>query len=199
MINPADIVKLLYSTPYKFAPASEKELIVFGSARPKYTDQKVEEWLKFIQKQDIKRVCCLLSQVELDHYSDLLGVYRQTFGFARICWSPIPDFHFVSRELLLDLIFPFLTAADQQQEKVVIHCSGGSGRTGHILAAWLILGRSYAKPEAINAVRRMGKNPYEAVIAAPFFGRNPWQVAAEFDRLLEEIANQNESDHTSYT
>jgi hypothetical protein len=32
----------------------------------------------------------------------------------------------------------FLEAADEAGEKVVLHCSGGQGRTGLILAAWLV-------------------------------------------------------------
>jgi hypothetical protein len=37
---------------------------------------------------------------------------------------------------------------------------------------------------AIAAVKKTGRNPYEAVIAAPFKGQNPWRVAAELNTLL---------------
>jgi hypothetical protein len=66
------------------------------------------------------------------------------------------------------------------------HCSGGVGRTGQVLAAWLVAGRGLSSKSAIAAVKQAGKNPYEAVIAAPFQGRNPWKVAAEFNLLLDE-------------
>jgi hypothetical protein len=36
---------------------------------------------------------------------------------------------------------------------------------------------------AIVTVQKQGRNPYEAAIAAPFFGRNPWAVRAELDAL----------------
>ena len=49
------------------------------------------------------------------------------------------------------------------QELVIVHCSGGSGRTGHVLAAWLVGGRGYGIPEALGAVWEMGRNPWEAV------------------------------------
>jgi hypothetical protein len=42
----------------------------------------------------------------------------------------------------------------------------------------------YVKQRA--AVKQMGRNPHEAIVAALFTGRNPWKVAAELDRLLNE-------------
>lgn len=41
-------------------------------------------------------------------------------------------------EALTGKILPFLLEADKQSEKVVVHCSGGVGRTGLVLAAWLV-------------------------------------------------------------
>jgi protein-tyrosine phosphatase len=171
---------------YKFAAASENELIVFGSARPGYTNEQVNEWIEFMQNQGIQRVCCLLPETQLTRYSDLLGAYRQVFGIDQVCWAPIEDFNFAKPEILIHQILPFLEIANQQNEKVVVHCSGGVGRTGHVLAAWLVAGRKLSSKSAIAAVQRTGRNPYEAVIAAPFKGRNPWKVAAELNTLLDE-------------
>jgi protein-tyrosine phosphatase len=171
---------------YKFAAASETESIVFGSARPGYSDKQVNEWIEFMQCQGIQRVCCLLTEIQLTRYSNLLATYREVFGFDRVCWSPIKDFNFVTPEILVQQILPFLAIANQQNEKVVVHCSGGIGRTGHILVAWLIAGRGFSSKLAIAAVRQYGRNPYEAVVAAPFKGRNPWKVAAELNRLMNE-------------
>jgi protein-tyrosine phosphatase len=178
---------------YKFAAASKDESIVFGSARPGYRDEHVNQWIKFMQNQNIKRVCCLLPEIQLTRYSNLLDVYRQTFGSNHVCWAPIEDFHFVKPEVLIHQILPFLTAADQSHEKVVVHCSGGVGRTGHVLAAWLVVGRGFAPKAAIAAVQQTGKNPYEAVLAAPFLGRNPWRIAAELNTLLAECDRFNAS------
>lgn len=171
---------------YKFAAASRNEPIVFGSARPGYSDQKVAKWIEFMQNQDIKRVCCLLCESQLTRYGDLLGVYRQSFGLDYVCWTPIKDFHFTTPEIFIYQILPFLSAANQKNEKVVVHCSGGVGRTGHVLAAWLVAKRRFSRRAAIDAVRQTGRNPYEAAIAAPLKGKNPWKVAAELDLLLDE-------------
>jgi protein-tyrosine phosphatase len=134
--------------------------------------------------QDIRRVCCLLTKRHLNRYTDLLGNYQQAFEIDRVCWAPIEDFSLATPEMLVERILPFLAIADRQQEKVVVHCSGGIGRTGHILAAWLVIERGFSRESAIATVRKTGRNPYEAIIAAPLKGRNPWQVAAELKTLL---------------
>ncbi len=171
---------------YKFAAASENELIVFGSARPGYTNKKVDQWIEFMQNQGIQRVCCLLPEAQLTRYPNLLGAYRKVFGLDQVCWAPIKDFNFAAPEILVNQILPFLAIANQQNEKVVVHCSGGIGRTGHVLAAWLVAGRGLSSKLAIAAVKQTGRNPYEAVIAAPFKGRNPWKVATQLNTLLDD-------------
>jgi len=162
---------------YKFSAASESEPIVFGSARPGYSNKQVNEWIEFMQRQQIKRVCCLLPEAQLVRYTNLLDVYRQTFGVDQVCWAPIEDFYYADPDLLIRQILPF---------RVVVHCSGGIGRTGHILAAWLVAGRGFSPQAAIAAVKQTGRNPHEAIAAALFTGRNPWRVAAELNRLLNE-------------
>jgi protein-tyrosine phosphatase len=170
---------------YHFAPASAQERIVFGAARPGYTDAQVNRWIVFMQQQGIQRICCLLESTQLNRYSDLLGIYRQAFGSDRLCWTPIPDFSLIDPERLVQKVLPFLATANQLQEKVVVHCSGGVGRTGHILAAWLVAGHGFSCKAAIAAVQKTGRNPHEAIIAAPFKGRNPWRVAGEFSQMLK--------------
>lgn len=171
---------------YKFAAASHNEPIVFGAKRPGYTNKQVIEWIEFMQENDIQRVCCLLPTTQLSHYSDLLGTYRQVFGLERVYWEPIEDFSFAAPERLIHQILPFLALANQHNEKIVVHCSGGIGRTGHVLAAWLVAERGFSSKAAITAVKKTGRNPYEPVIAAPLKGRNPWKVASELNTLLDE-------------
>lgn len=168
---------------YKFAAASEGELIVFGSARPEY--DAVPVWIEFMKTQGIQRVCCLLPESQVSRYTDLLGTYGREF--KAVCWSPIEDFRLSDQINLTEKILPFLAQADQKNEKVVVHCSGGIGRTGHVLAAWLVYGRGMSPKDAISSVKKTGKNPQEAAIAAVFFGRNPFTVIRELNDLLNSV------------
>ncbi len=169
---------------YRFAPASEEEKIVFGASRPGYSHQEIYHWIDFMQQQNIQRVCCLLADEQLQYYSNLLGTYEQEFGSQHVCWGAIADFQLADIDTLTKKILPFLIEADKLKEKVVVHCAGGIGRTGHVLAAWLVCGRGFSNQDAIAAVKRTGRNPHEAVIAAVFKGKNPLKMSKELDLLL---------------
>jgi protein-tyrosine phosphatase len=171
--------------PYKFAPAQQDEPIVYGASRPGYLEAEVETWLSFMKQQDIKKVCCLLCPKQLARYSHLLATYQQEFGINNVCWAPIEDFHLADLENLTQKILPFLREADQQGDKVVVHCGGGIGRTGHVLAAWLVSGRNLSNQAAITAVKKTGRNPYEFAIVAAFKGKNPFKAMKQLDLLLD--------------
>lgn len=170
---------------YKFAAACPTESIVFGASRPGYTDVQIQDWISFMKSQGIQRVCCLLDKDQIVRYPDLLGYYKPAFGSENVCWAAIADFEICDRTTLQHTILPFLLTSDQRQHKTVVHCSGGIGRTGQVLAAWLVFGRGLSQQAAIEAVRQTGRNPYEAVIAAPLRGKNPLRVLTDLNNLLE--------------
>ena len=150
---------------FDFAPASPTEDIVYGASRPGYpastpTESDIGEWIAFMKAAGIDRVCCLLD-AELAMYDDLLGRYRAEFGEDRVCHAPIPDYSVVSKRQFHDQIFPFLKDAANESEKVVVHCAAGMGRTGHVLALWLVRGREYGVEEAVWTVRETGRDPLE--------------------------------------
>lgn len=153
---------------FNFAPASGNETFVFGAQRPGYDSSKpipvsvVTKWMDFMEKQVVKAVCCLLED-QLAYYEyDLLETYKQRFGKDKICWAPIPDFTLADENILTSTILPFLSSSVRLGDRVVVHCSGGIGRTGHVLAAWLVYGRSMNNEDAVKAVLASGRNPYEA-------------------------------------
>lgn len=150
-----------------FNAATEHEPIVFGARRPGFPFHPVKQeivnlWIAFMIGQDIQRVVCLLPKHQLGYYDDLLGSYRNALGTQKVCWAPIEDFHLADVAMLTELVLPFLADADQRQEKTVIHCSGGIGRTGHVLATWLVSFRGMSNTEAIETVKRSGRNARES-------------------------------------
>lgn len=171
---------------YRFAAASENENIVYGSARPSYNNEKVLQWVEFMQSKNIKRVCCLLADTQLNNYPNLLDLYNHKFRLKQVCWAPIEDFNLVDGQILIQKILPFLTEANQQHEKVVVHCSAGIGRTGQVLAAWLVYKRGFSNQEAISTVMRMGRNPYEFIVTTAMKGQNPWKAISQLNLLLDD-------------
>jgi protein-tyrosine phosphatase len=70
----------------------------------------------------------------------------------------------------MDSNFHFGPARNGEQtvygERVVVHCWGGNGRTGHVLSAWLVAARGLSPLEAIEAVEATGRLPREAILAS---------------------------------
>ena len=179
---------------YNFSAASHDEAYVFGSQRPGYystlpiSDDEVKLWITFMKDQGIKRVCCLLMDKLAEYKSDLIGIYKQAFRESNICWVPIKDFTLVKEKPLISEILPFLATSVRRKDPVVVHCSGGIGRTGHVLAAWLVYGHNMKNDKAIQAVIDMGRNPYEAE------GRNPEGIA-KLNRLLYACRKSSRGDY----
>lgn len=154
---------------YRFKSASADEKIVYGSERPGYPGEpvgreQIMEWIRFMKDEGIKRVCCLLTREQLNYFEeDLMSIYREKFGGDNLCWAPVEDFHLCDLRTLTEEIIPFLATSSDRGEPVVIHCAGGMGRTGHVLAAWLVYGRGYNVEQALSEVKARDRNPYEAV------------------------------------
>jgi protein-tyrosine phosphatase len=154
-----------------FTLAARDEVMVFGASRPGYPartiilDYVVNGWMDFMEAHGIKAVCCLLDQEQLEFYQNaLLTSYRKRFGSEKVCSAPIKDYTLADETILITKILPFLSASVERGEKVVVHCSAGMGRTGHVLAAWLVYSRGLSNQEALEAVCSSGarRNPCEA-------------------------------------
>jgi protein-tyrosine phosphatase len=148
---------------FNFGPAAEDDLIVFGARRPEGLPSDVTRWIAFVRKQGIQSVVCLLSGNEFGDkvIANLLDVYEEEFGDDRVLHAPIVDYRLANRTTI-KAILNFLAASEHEQEKVVVHCSAGMGRTGQVLACWLVVGRNFEPLDAIKEVRRMGRSPTES-------------------------------------
>ncbi|MCX5803880.1 MAG: protein phosphatase [Proteobacteria bacterium] len=151
-----------------FGPAYTEEQIVFGAQMPGYGARSIPEsvvkrWISFMKNRGMIRVCCLLPPSQLGYYIvDLLGIYQREFGETRVLGALIEDYH-LCRATMLRRILIFLTESCLEGEPVVVHCAGGRGRTGFVHTAWLVHGRGFSVEQALEVVKKMGRNPCEAV------------------------------------
>lgn len=141
---------------FNFAPASSLDNVVYGSCRPgigrvqTIPPESVDDWIEFMLSQGISRVVVLLHAHQLEYYQeDLLAAYRKRF--SAVTWAPIPDFETPDLPTLHKAVAA-LKEAEEAGEKVVVHCSAGMGRTGIILAAWLILRHGQSARQAVHTV-----------------------------------------------
>ena len=93
---------------------------------------------------------------------DLLQQYRDTFGDVNVRSAPVEDYHLCDHQTFDTKILPFLIESDETRMPTVVHCSGGSGRTGHVLAAWLVRRRGVAGKQ-LSGLWPHRRNPFEAV------------------------------------
>jgi len=167
---------------YGFGSSSKEDQFVYGAQRPGYPGKFVQkqfvgEWLGFMKKQGIGRVVCLLSEEELKCYptlaGGLLGTYIESFGEDNVLWEPDADRHLCGAKAIIH-ICSFLYDSVLNRRKAVVHCSAGLGRTGHVLAAWLVFNYGLSERKALKIVEEQNRSPREAV----FYGN-----ASEADLL----------------
>jgi hypothetical protein len=154
--------------PHRFAPAHSDEEYVYGACSPGWhtaaTHQDaIDDWIEHMQAHDIERICCLLPGRQLDTAGANIQRYREAFGASSVRHVPVPDHQLISQDTLHDDILPFLVDARDAQERVLVHCLAGIGRTGQVLAAWLVYHYDYGPDRAVKAVQEMGRDPEEAI------------------------------------
>ena len=176
---------------HNFGPAADGERFVFGSGRPGYRGQlvpedEVEAWLDAMEERKIRRVVCLLDETQLTYYGSLveglIARYREFFGSERVLHVPVRDFALITPGGLIEVL-AFLDAAVAADERVVVHCSGGSGRTGQVLAGWLVHSRGLggaAALDAVAAVLGVERDPREVVYSG---GATNEEIEGLIDRV----------------
>jgi len=157
-------------------PAWKGDEFVFGSERPNYGSGVNEggvviDWIPFMETKGIARVVCLLTEEDLEKWDSEINlqrleeIYQSQFGTGNVCMSGIPDKDICTEMVLNNDIIPFLKKSVELEQKVVVHCSAGMGRTGHVLAAWRYCHHDVEYKEAMlsnNWECEDGRHPREA-------------------------------------
>jgi protein-tyrosine phosphatase len=153
---------------YRFAPAAPEADHVYGACAPGWHsagshERALERWVGDMQRFGIARVCCLVAAPPSEARTATLGRYSDAFGRENVLHAPVPADRLVEETRLREDVFPFLADAVAADERVVVHGLAGVGRTGQVLAAWLVHHHEYHPPEAVDTVREMGRDPREAI------------------------------------
>jgi len=140
--------------------------IVFATSAPPISMDGFRAWTQNILAASIQRVVCLLPPDQLQDFSRLPGglliQLREQFGETNVCWAPIKELHYADLSTL-SCILDFLEDSALRKQKVVVHCLAGLGRTGHVLAAWLVRHHGLSIQDAIDKMIAIGRDPWEAV------------------------------------
>ena len=100
------------------------------------TQCEAKEFINKVEKNNLKVVFCLTETEEFEKYAgieDLMDFYRQDCGLI-VYNRAIPDFQIPTEGELVDDILD-LTYHLARGHNCLVHCAGGTGRTGMVVAA----------------------------------------------------------------
>ena len=137
---------LFAERPYNFSWFDE---VVAASGRPVNRSQ-----LQYIASLGIKAVISLTEDPIPEELIKGLGLE---------CYHVPMRNHEMPDEETLERAVGLITGLTSSGKKVLVHCAGGQGRTGTVLAAYLILKDGMSAEEAIEKVRSLRPGSIEPV------------------------------------
>jgi protein-tyrosine phosphatase/nicotinamidase-related amidase len=111
------------------------------------------EDIKTIKEENIKNVLCLLSENEFEEYGVLNLKEEYKKAGLNVHYTKIVDQSVPTNNLMSDTL-QWLDGMLSKKEKTLIHCVGGIGRTGTVVACYLKKYSGLTTNEAIETVRK---------------------------------------------
>jgi len=136
--------------PFNFGPSASRDNILFSAERPANgvvesgdaSVENIQEWISFMKDKGIGHVLVLLDENELAGYPSpgLFELYREG--------GLVPHATPLGEEGAFQKIIGILNDIEGKGETAVTHCTGGTGRAGRVIAAWLASRYSLTPEEA---------------------------------------------------
>jgi protein-tyrosine phosphatase/nicotinamidase-related amidase len=116
-------------------------------------NRSLTEDIETIKEENIQNVICLLSENEFEEYgvSKLKEEYKK--AGLNVCYKQILD-QTVPTETMMNETLKWLDKELLENKKTLIHCVGGIGRTGTVVACYLKKYSGLTTTEAIEVVRK---------------------------------------------
>lgn len=141
-----------------------------GCSRPGAHGASIASDLAVLREQGIQSVLNLTETPVLAHELEIAGL--DAFHL------PVDDFHAPTTQQMLQAL-KYIDASLAENMPVAVHCLAGQGRTGTILAAWL-LRSGLSADDAISEIRALAPGAIESVPQVEALRRwaedRPWLV-----------------------
>ncbi|CEM14043.1 unnamed protein product [Vitrella brassicaformis CCMP3155] len=147
---------------FKLYPASSRDSLVYGTERPGYSPDNekpgavatelVDEWAAHMKEHGVKRILSLLGDDEVEWYAEPIETTLAKHGFDSTHYSRTSVF----KPGAMDVMLAAFQAAEAANERIVVHCSGGTGRATLGLATWVATKYGLSAEEAVNEVVEFG-------------------------------------------
>lgn len=152
--------------------------------------EDMEKWLtnfvKIMKDRNIKTVVVLLTDKEMKKwYGQSLPEFYRKHGL-KVIHYPIKDFSVPDSLESFDNLEEKLSKEITNND-VLVHCAGGLGRTGMVIAG-LAIHRGRSAEEAIQLVRRMREGSVEAAEQERFLKQ--YSSSLELKESLQNIYNR---------
>ena len=143
------------TNPYAIYKFQQKNNFVGISPLPGRVDLEAD--LTTISSNKITNVVSLVSTEELEHYKVPTLIKRLQEMNIEVLHSPIVDYGVPTREQVIEII-EWVKKKIKSKENVLIHCVGGLGRSGTIMAVYAKVYLGKTGEEAIQFVRSIRGN-----------------------------------------